>query len=532
MIMVSCLGLLADKTLLEVPKVHPEVQKPVPALQEKVEQTHPLAIAAAPAPDFRLEDKTLPKLSEPALLALRKKAELQELERLAGQDIYLLPSQRTGEQRFVPAAERERQRTISSEESFLKYCKPFIIPGRTDVVVVGYSGLTTPNYSLRRFLVDTFRRFGTYTELYSLYGNDGTKESLHSTTDTDMVNFLKERIDKLPKAPKGRHRPVVIGVGFSTGVAAMLKLEAEKPGTFDAIMAIGGPVEVKDPIYKVLLSAGDKIDKGFAITRRMLAGAERGLGNIQNRFVKTLCSPLHSALTWMRKSVAHLHERFVTMDIRLKDLSSYYRMLNPWAKPAAAPRGRQWTECVKESRKDPQFIAVPAGNYIAFGRIQKAAKKAVKQGKVHCPMFSAWGIEDNYAQAKKSDSLIRKHTAVDQDAVKERIRKNHQKHGKEAADIVTAQDLSSLQETHIYPETPHAVFFGRQHRAFKEHAWDYMAKVWATLLPSVPVPDHKNPTFQMMSGNTKRALERDHARQAEERAAKRQEKFGASSRRG
>lgn len=383
--------------------------------------------------------------------------EVAFLKKLAQQEIYLLPSQRTGTSKYITPVERDRQRGIVTEDRFKKYAQPFIIPGREDVCIISYSGLVTPNYPLRRFLSETYRRFGFRTELYSLYGHDGTHESLAGATHDKMLDFLKEKVSGLPQTGPDKKPNKRIFVGYSTGALAGLALEAQYPGTFDAMILIGAPMFIKNPWHHRLLSVVAKVEFVLSKLGALAAAIDKELDPEQADKPKKSRGPF-----------AYISRTFYRWGGELAN------MLNktPFSMQPNPPKDPHGKLSLKELRKTPHFAEFKLLNLLSVYRLGTIGKQGLTTGKTAIPIFTCQGTDDPFCRANCADFIL-----------------ENNKMNSEAAQL--------LSRNKIYANTPHAVFFGPHGKEFMNDGWKFMQDVLGVIEPNLSLGDMKQPTYSM-----------------------------------
>lgn len=229
---------------------------------------------------------------------------------------------------------------VDNPEAFKKYTEPYILPGRTDVSSFLYfGGLTASGYPWRDFATKLFERSGWHTEVYPLAGHDGRWANLRDTSEREWIEDIRI------KAQSMQTPPVVFC--YSTSLPAAFEVERRHPGTFRAIIGVGGPFYLKNEKLETYLSRGLMADRIFRI------------------FTFGQFSPL----------------RFGSVPMRFSD-------------------DREKT---KYERRSPSFERLPVPTALSLRRIQLLGRKAAAE--VECPFFYAQGDNDEIVHKKTLEFL-------------------------------------------------------------------------------------------------------------------------------
>ncbi|MCO6430694.1 MAG: hypothetical protein J5J00_07510 [Deltaproteobacteria bacterium] len=355
----------------------------------------------------------------------RKQDEVARIRRLSSEDIWLLPAERNGSGKYITSEAREADRRIYRKDAFAKYAPPFVLDGSSDAIIIGYGGIVTSNYSQRRLMVETNRLFGRRVELYSLYGNDGTRDSLLKTTNEDIISFLEERAEAA-RALSSSSRPKIIFFGYSTGALAGAILEARRPGTFDSMVLTGMPLFLRSHRDKVLLKAGNFAD-------RALESASEGA----SRWAE-----------WLQESGAPGGKVAASLCRLLGEKASGY--LSALHSITVGSRAGSGIHDFKELRKVPYLKESTVKNYVAFERLRDEAREALLKGDVECPYLANWGADDELVNVDKSHNALAK-------ALSQRV-------------------TGEVQKAAIVPDSPHAAFFGPGGKVYREQAWSFISE--------------------------------------------------------
>jgi esterase/lipase len=146
--------------------------------------------------------------------------------------------------------------TIARADLFERFKKPFVLPGTQEEAGLLYiGGLTSSGYPWRDFACKIFERSGYHSEVYPLAGHDGTWKGLRDTGEEGWIKEIKKRADAFEKPP--------IIFCFSTSMLAACVIEKRHPGTFRAIVGVGGPFSLHNNKLESYLDRGQVVDNIF-----------------------------------------------------------------------------------------------------------------------------------------------------------------------------------------------------------------------------------------------------------------------------
>ncbi|MCB0332160.1 MAG: hypothetical protein KDD55_01605 [Bdellovibrionales bacterium] len=225
---------------------------------------------------------------------------------------------------------------------FEKMCKPYVLPGRMDISpFLFYGGLTATGYPYRDFASKLYDRSGIHTEVRSLAGHDGTWSGLRDTTEQDWIDDVEENARKFPIPP--------VGFFYSTSVPVAFEVERRNPGTFAAIVAIAGPLALKNEQLEKYL------DRGLAASR----------------FVRLVTARILKPFRYGSVGMEHADPELLS----------------------------------KSARKSPGYSKLPLLTSFSLRRIQKLAIEAASE--IHIPFFYAQGSNDHVVSGSVVDFLQR-----------------------------------------------------------------------------------------------------------------------------
>ncbi len=223
---------------------------------------------------------------------------------------------------------------------FEKMCQPYILHGRQDLSpLLYYGGLTATGYPWRDFATKLFDRSGIHTEVRSLAGHDGTWRGLRDTTEQDWIDDVAEQATKFKIAP--------IGFFYSTSVPVALEVERQNPGTFSAIVAVAGPLALRNDRLETYL------DRGLAASR----------------FVRLVTARILKPFRFGSVSMEHADPKTLS----------------------------------KSARKSPGYSRLPLLTSFSLRRIQKLGIEAASE--IQVPFFYAQGSNDHVVSESVVDFL-------------------------------------------------------------------------------------------------------------------------------